>query len=1171
MPQASQTFPPQNPVTSYFPPPRLGENSALPGNFQMYSASMNQLQNKGVIPQPAPSKLADDQEIATDIADVDVYDAMDIDSREEGELSSGETEPAIINAQSAPNLAPLEALGAQNQTLSAKADNSTTIHIASDTPATRQPVSEDKNISESHVPNAKSLNQMRVQAQGALLNLAPHNIRYKELVNEGVDPIILKSLYEGIGLKVSTEEFTRKNSHNERVGSDVSLVNEDSRKKSGLLSNPIGIGHSTMLLAKGEKNSAHPATSSITAGKPLERKDLIARMLAAKAGKSVTTQNLQQDTTSFDSAKENIPPPEAASNIADSCQPLSEEARSKEKNKAQTELARQRIEQLKKNGLLKSQSQSASASVSGSPSGPSSTTTSNIPEPMPSPQDVRPLQPLPMKHPLPEKPPDPAVTEPTSTRIPGLFMTNVESADQKTSQSQNDRSVSTLEVSSSIVRLPRKRPRASDFTDDVVEEPPQKQIEQDHRNSGSGHKVIIDISDEESIYGPDAEESSSSHNTSMGMSTASTISKPLAIRENAQFSDIPPRSIQSFRSPSSGTLPQAPIKGRDEGNIRSEILIMRQRIAELEKRRDAKRAAQAQSTTPVRSDQHPIMNLPPEQKVQTPQQLQRFNPADNSPANTSYSPALRRTVPENIPSSPIATPLNSPSARSWPSLEPKKAAELRQKFLRKKEIESGLPVLDAELSKSEAKLAHFREEEKKLLAEIAKGKAGKRRLVEELEELGVETDGLTLEELQLTRERLEAGLEEHEVIPGQTQGDPTIPGFTNVPQHPVSGSIPDSTLEYPLDQLVERPLSPDSSTFAKIQETSQEAINDATETLDCQDISITDRQGSVSSSRCSSAMDESMGSSEDEEKEEEAMTQDDFVPCAGTPTSGTSVSIDQATDSSQEQPVTENPSVIHSENGESDQASLSEHTTISDAYEPPEPMATIKSSSSATSTNSLTLPANANPPTLPLVENVKTLTLADKNVQPVENCKENDTKEPNIYFTPYISPLRLFKAYRYHPNFVKDISQGFRSLTYSHNIDPNRSLCTFEAAGGVCNDQSCSSQHFRDMTLSGALKELMFEDLFLPLMLLNVSIFGSSAPYLNCESILTLADDKILVEMGSLREGKTQAERDAYVTGLKQTINDMRRDKVKDFNTVATEIAAYRRRFLQDPSRILPL
>lgn len=59
--------------------------------------------------------------------------------------------------------------------------------------------------------------------------------------------------------------------------------------------------------------------------------------------------------------------------------------------------------------------------------------------------------------------------------------------------------------------------------------------------------------------------------------------------------------------------------------------------------------------------------------------------------------------------------------------------------------------------------------------------------------------------------------------------------------------------------------------------------------------------------------------------------------------------------------------------------------------------------------------------------------------------------------------------------------------------------------------------------------------------------------------------------MGSLREGRNPEEKDQYITGLKQIINDMRRDKVKDFNTVAAEIVAYRRRFLQDSSRVLPL
>lgn len=71
--------------------------------------------------------------------------------------------------------------------------------------------------------------------------------------------------------------------------------------------------------------------------------------------------------------------------------------------------------------------------------------------------------------------------------------------------------------------------------------------------------------------------------------------------------------------------------------------------------------------------------------------------------------------------------------------------------------------------------------------------------------------------------------------------------------------------------------------------------------------------------------------------------------------------------------------------------------------------------------------------------------------------------------------------------------------------------------------------------------------------------------------LLTLADDKILIEMGSAREGQTEEEKETYLDGLKAIINDLRRDKVKDFNTVASEIAAYRRRFLQDPSRVLTL
>jgi hypothetical protein len=38
-------------------------------------------------------------------------------------------------------------------------------------------------------------------------------------------------------------------------------------------------------------------------------------------------------------------------------------------------------------------------------------------------------------------------------------------------------------------------------------------------------------------------------------------------------------------------------------------------------------------------------------------------------------------------------------------------------------------------------------------------------------------------------------------------------------------------------------------------------------------------------------------------------------------------------------------------------------------------------------------------------------------------------------------------------------------LSYSHGIDPQKTLCRFDV-GGVCNDSGCAYQHWRDMTVS---------------------------------------------------------------------------------------------------------
>ena len=74
------------------------------------------------------------------------------------------------------------------------------------------------------------------------------------------------------------------------------------------------------------------------------------------------------------------------------------------------------------------------------------------------------------------------------------------------------------------------------------------------------------------------------------------------------------------------------------------------------------------------------------------------------------------------------------------------------------------------------------------------------------------------------------------------------------------------------------------------------------------------------------------------------------------------------------------------------------------------------------------------------------------------------------HFTPYESPLKQFKSFRYHPRYLEEVSNGFRSLTYSHTINPDIPLCRYEL-NGVCNDDSCQSQHLRSIGLSGALIE----------------------------------------------------------------------------------------------------
>ena len=69
------------------------------------------------------------------------------------------------------------------------------------------------------------------------------------------------------------------------------------------------------------------------------------------------------------------------------------------------------------------------------------------------------------------------------------------------------------------------------------------------------------------------------------------------------------------------------------------------------------------------------------------------------------------------------------------------------------------------------------------------------------------------------------------------------------------------------------------------------------------------------------------------------------------------------------------------------------------------------------------------------------------------------------------------------------------------------------------------------------------------------------------QNIIAHADDKILVDLGAKPDGSSPE----FGNGLREIIHNIRARKIRDFNTVASEITAYRARFLGDSSKVLPL
>ncbi|CAJ2504049.1 Uu.00g114430.m01.CDS01 [Anthostomella pinea] len=162
--------------------------------------------------------------------------------------------------------------------------------------------------------------------------------------------------------------------------------------------------------------------------------------------------------------------------------------------------------------------------------------------------------------------------------------------------------------------------------------------------------------------------------------------------------------------------------------------------------------------------------------------------------------------------------------------------------------------------------------------------------------------------------------------------------------------------------------------------------------------------------------------------------------------------------------------------------------------------------------------------------------LPEEPVQPEPEKASGEDEQHSVLSSGdlmnYQSPLGYFRAYRFHPQFFEEVPGGLKSMTYSSRIDPMRPVCPDILAGDQCpRGHQCQYQHFENMVLP---------------------------------------DAEIITQLGSA-DMFTGDTRTRFIEGLKQVLNELKRNKVKDFDRITKAIVKHRQGFLDDKTKLLHL
>lgn len=725
----------------------------------------------------------------------------------------------------------------------------------------------------------KSVLDIRKLAKNALLGLLPHSIRYADLLAAGVDETTLRSLYEEIGVKVppqTTRPLTEDNNTNIGQKQSAKLATSNSHRLEDANRHalpvarpppPLSSSSPKMVASKpfgqdlvgppgkelgvlvgaplkrqedvkpGAKSTSLPVTKlavkinqpMVTSSKPLERKDYIARMLAAKnaTAKASSTNALSNqvpprvkgisDDVTEDDTGVSLKAPSTKEQPSSKPSLNGSRATDSEAIKqAQTNLARQKMEALKNRSstqpdqVLPSRVETQAPQTAVPAPAPSVAAAQNT---FPQPQQLVPFQPSayqPLQqtehtyNPMPEFQKTPTISQADKVQvsvstapfsgIPGLFMTSAPLAGTQSVASFTPTVPQQLTAVGISSINPRKRPLAADLNDLSTStlKRPFGQTRQ--------AEVVIDVSDDDTMGTADesdmeiedTEKGTTSHqsNTIRSNSVTKSVQDPPLQRDDGRISVV---AASTLNTPSA---PQTPKKGKRPEDLRSreeQIQLMHEKIAELEQRRKTK-----QSTSRAHTPLTPRFLAAPPNSKPTPSSEAKppvptdaeFEPLDDQIVDSTRAAKLNaddtaaaeegRVTKRNVSEQEalVQKTLNQ-TALEQKALDLEAAkiqaeqaeltvVEVNAKRRRKTEIETGLPILDAEVQRTQIKLEEMKREIYRLELEVQKGLEGRKSLVEELEGLGVATEGVPLAQLQAKKDEILELQQTAEEVPGES-------------------------------------------------------------------------------------------------------------------------------------------------------------------------------------------------------------------------------------------------------------------------------------------------------------------------------------------------------------------------------------------------------------------